>query len=489
MIVAELKLSPAQQKKLCKGDKIRLNPKKQKMTGKGLYVLVEPEKYNAMTKAFDTNRGMMFQLSDKEIEVNSNPEMIDDQEVKEVLMNGEGFFQDLRRKAEKTVKKVGKTVKKTVKKVGKDLKKVSKKVLGKKATRALLDIGYEIKDLAKDVGEDLIEKIEEQGDEVFGDFIREFNKMSKEARETLKKVGKAAKIVGNNITPDKWGKLVKKLPRFYRAELRDTPFGAMMREALRQGSKKLIETAIKAMYSNPYTAPLAPAAEVAYRSFGKQAIEELVDVSGLGLEIEDKKNKSNKKIKSSGNIKPMKTKRPRSAKQLANDERLRKQGGIRKKGSGVKASGDGVKASGDGLKSVEKVKECVKKTEHPHKECVGEGLTASGNGVSAGGGVRAGGDGVRAGGDGVSASGSGLSAGGGVKLQTRAPIPNFLLKKQLNLPTNVKEGSGMFAGNGAENVTYGSGGGAEILGMEKPVKAGVMKPRKIFATTLVNKGS
>ena len=49
----------------------------------------------------------------------------------------------------------------------------------------MLDIGYEIKDLAKDVGEDLIEKIEEQGDEVFGDFIRDFNKMSKEARETL----------------------------------------------------------------------------------------------------------------------------------------------------------------------------------------------------------------------------------------------------------------------------------------------------------------
>jgi hypothetical protein len=40
-----------------------------------------------------------------------------------------------------------------------------------------------------------------------------------------------------------------------------------------------------------------------------------------------------------------------------------------------------------------------------------------------------------------------------------------------------------------ENVTYGTGGGAEILGMEKPIKAGVVKPRKIFATTLVNKGS
>ena len=228
MKVAHLKLSPAQQKKLCKGEKIRLNPKKQKMTGQGLYVLVEPEKYNVMTKAFDTNRGLMFQLSSKELEVNSNPEMVDDQEVQDALMNGDGLFNYLKRKGKKFVKKA----EKAVKKIGKDIKKVSKKVLGKKATRALLDIGYEIKDLAKDVGEDLLEKIEEQGDEVFGDFIRDFDKMSKEARETLKKVGKAAKIVGNNITPDKWGKLVKKLPRFYRAELRDTPFGAMMREAL-----------------------------------------------------------------------------------------------------------------------------------------------------------------------------------------------------------------------------------------------------------------
>jgi len=96
---------------------------------------------------------------------------------------------------------------------------------------------------------------------------------------------------------------------------------------------------------------------------------------------------------------------------------------------------------------------------------------------------------VSASGNGVRAGGDGLSAGGAVKMQTRAPIPNFLLKKQLNLPTNVSEGSGMFAGSGHENVTYGTGGGAEILGMEKPMRAGVVKPRKIFATTLVNRGS
>ena len=455
------------------------------MEGKGMYVLVEPEKYNAMTKAFDTNRGLMFQLSDKEIEVNSNPEMIDDQEVRETLMNGEGFFQDLERKAKKTVKSVKKTVKKTVKKVkktvkkvGKDLKKVSKRVLGKKATRALLDIGYEIKDLAKDVGEDLVEKIEQQGDEVFGDFIRDFNKMSKEARETLKKIGKAAKIVGNNITPDKWGKLVKKLPRFYRAELRDTPFGAMMREALRQGSKKLIEAAIKAMYSNPYTAPLAPAAEVAYQTYGSKAIEELVDVSGLGLEVEDKKNKSNKKIKSNDKVKPMKTKRP---KRTMTPEAREKMLACLAKGREARRL-KCVKSTGNGVKSVENVKDCVKSTEHPHTKCVGKGVRAGGDGVSAGGGVSASGNGV-------SASGNGVSAGGGVKLQTRAPIANFLLKKQLNLPANVSEGSGMFSGGGMENVTYGTGGGAEILGMEKPIRAGVVRPRKIFATTLVNKAS
>ena len=47
----------------------------------------------------------------------------------------------------------------------------------------------------------------------------------------------------------------------------------------------------------------------------------------------------------------------------------------------------------------------------------------------------------------------------------------------------------MFSGGVIENVTYGTGGGAEILGMEKPIRAGVVRPRKIFATTLVNKAS
>ena len=73
---------------------------------------------------------------------------------------------------------------------------------------------------------------------------------------------------------------MKEIPRFYRAELRDGPIGTMLREAIRQGSKAAIEGAIKAMYSNPYTAPLAPAAEASYMAFGDKAIEQLVKVSG-----------------------------------------------------------------------------------------------------------------------------------------------------------------------------------------------------------------
>ena len=42
----------------------------------------------------------------------------------------------------------------------------------------------------------------------------------------------------------------------------------------------------------------------------------------------------------------------------------------------------------------------------------------------------------------------------------------------------LKKEIGMFAGNGMENVTYGTGGGAEILGMEKPIRSWSRETKK-----------
>jgi hypothetical protein len=107
MKVIRLQLSPSQKAKLRKGVAVRLASKNRAMEGKGTVMLIHPDKYNALTKAFDTGRGKQFKLDDEEIEVNKNPEMVDDDEVK-TEMSGSGLFDDVK----KGLKKAGKAIKK-----------------------------------------------------------------------------------------------------------------------------------------------------------------------------------------------------------------------------------------------------------------------------------------------------------------------------------------------------------------------------------------
>ena len=89
MKVAKIKLTTEQKNKLRKGLAIRVNPKQ--INGAGCMVVVQESKYNALTKAFDGNRGMMFKLDDEELDVNMNPEMVDDDEVVDA-MEGSGLM-------------------------------------------------------------------------------------------------------------------------------------------------------------------------------------------------------------------------------------------------------------------------------------------------------------------------------------------------------------------------------------------------------------
>lgn len=479
MKVAQVKLTSQQKNKLKKGQSIRVNPNQ--VNGAGVMLVINPNKYNALTKAFDSNRGMMFQLDDDELEANMNPEMIDDDEVVEVmegqgLMAGGGrkwknltkeekkhkkkkrrrrekasnpFIQASRKASEagREIHKVGYDIEAKAQDVGKEMKGISKAVLGKRATRALLDMGYELKDVAMEVGEDLIKEVEAMGDEVLGEFLEEFEDLTKEAKDTIRKLDKASKIISRNITPDKWGNLVKEIPRFYRAELRDTIVGEMLREAIRKGSKTLIESAIKAMYTNPYTAPLAPAADMAYQLYGEQAIEELVKVSGAGLYARGDG------LSAGGGLKI-----PNSPEK------------IRKMIDRLKKRLKSVPKTAFSIEIIQPIKDKIATLKKALDRMTGEGL-------SAGGGLRAGGNGLMAGGQAQS-----------VSLQTRAPIPNFLLKKQLMLPVDASEGEGLYAGRGScPGMMVGSGGGAVIMGLDEPVKAGVVRPRPLFATTLLNK--
>jgi len=117
MRVIRLQLSPAQKAKLRRGVAIRLAKKNRAMEGKGIVLLVHPHKYNVITKAFDSGRGKQFKLDEEELEVNRNPAMIDDDEVKDAMV-GSGLFDDIKKgfkKAGKAIKKVPKLYKKHVK--------------------------------------------------------------------------------------------------------------------------------------------------------------------------------------------------------------------------------------------------------------------------------------------------------------------------------------------------------------------------------------
>ena len=97
MKVIKIVLSPAQKTKLRKGMKIRINKKnKPVIEGAGIYMLVKPENYNVLTKTFEGTRGREFKLDEEELDINQNPEGIQDEEVKEAI-EGSGLFSRIKR--------------------------------------------------------------------------------------------------------------------------------------------------------------------------------------------------------------------------------------------------------------------------------------------------------------------------------------------------------------------------------------------------------
>lgn len=91
MKVIRIVLSPAQKSKLRSGMKIRVNKKNKAVEGQGMVLLVKPQNYNALTKTFDSSRGREFKLDEEELDINENPEQIEDEEVKEAV-EGSGLF-------------------------------------------------------------------------------------------------------------------------------------------------------------------------------------------------------------------------------------------------------------------------------------------------------------------------------------------------------------------------------------------------------------
>ena len=81
------------------------------------------------------------------------------------------------------------------------------------------------------------------------------------------------------------------------------------------------------------------------------------------------------------------------------------------------------------------------------------------------------------------AKGKGLYAGKGVDLQHEHSMPNFLLKKQLNLPTQSQH---LGVSKGRKGNVVAAKGGGLIHGIsDYPASHGVPKPRPLKRLTLL----
>ena len=91
MKLVQLNILPSQKSKLRNPKGIKINKGHKCMSGEGTSMLIDENNYNALTKRFDTNRGLLFTLSASEIEANKDLDRVADGDVKEV-MSGAGLF-------------------------------------------------------------------------------------------------------------------------------------------------------------------------------------------------------------------------------------------------------------------------------------------------------------------------------------------------------------------------------------------------------------
>ena len=102
MKLMTLNVTPAQKSKLRNLKSIKISKKHKSMNGKGINMLVDESNYNALSKRFDNNKGLLFKLSASEIETNKDLSRIHDQDARDVI-SGSGLF---KKRAKKTIKKI-----------------------------------------------------------------------------------------------------------------------------------------------------------------------------------------------------------------------------------------------------------------------------------------------------------------------------------------------------------------------------------------------
>ena len=275
MKLVQLKISPAQKCKLRQMKGIKINPKHKCMSGEGVNLLVDESNYNALTKRFDTNRGLLFKLSQSEIDANKDLDKVADEDVKEV-MSGAGLFRH-NKKAKKTIKHIIDALEGDME--GKGIFKKAKKTVSKGAK----SVAKKTKNIAKDVSKEVQKEAEEELKKTISKVKNQARKaVPDEAKETIDLVKKSVKAV-KTFDAKKIDRIISDIPKAYRDEIRDTYVGEALRTALIVGTDIAVQSAIGSMAMNPYTAPLVPVLQASWELGGETGTRMAIEKIGLGL--------------------------------------------------------------------------------------------------------------------------------------------------------------------------------------------------------------
>ncbi len=281
MKLINLAITPAQKSKLRQMKGIKINPKHKCMNGEGVNLLVDETNYNALTKRFDTNRGLLFKLSQTEVAANKDTSAVADEDARE-LIEGSGLFRH-NKKAKKTIKHIVDSLegeiegKGLIKSVKKGVRKATKKAVKqtKSAVKSTVkSVKKEAEDLAEEELKKTISKVKNQAKKAIPD----------EAKETIDLVKKSVKAV-KKFDAKKIDQIIKNIPKAYKDEIRDTYVGEALRTALIVGTDIAVQSAITAMAMNPYTAPLAPMVQIAWEAGGEEGTRMAIEKIGLGLRL------------------------------------------------------------------------------------------------------------------------------------------------------------------------------------------------------------
>ena len=202
-------------------------------------------------------------------------------------MSGSGLFRH-KKQAKKAVKKIVDALESEMQgnMEGKGLLK-SVKIGTKKATKSVAKttnkVVKEVKDEAKDLATDAKKAAEIELKKTISKVKNQARKaIPDEAIETIDLVNKSVKAI-KKFDAKKIDKIIADIPKFYRDEIKNTYVGEAIRQSLIVGTDVAVQSAITAMYSNPYTASLAPLVQIAWDTGGEEGTRMAIQKIGLGL--------------------------------------------------------------------------------------------------------------------------------------------------------------------------------------------------------------